>query len=127
MHYYMAEYAQIITILQGGGGALRTPKSHYLICARPFTLISSEQISGSHIIFCYNLVFVATQNLHSFLITPILPKKFNNLKKKTGQVRLLFFSKDNVLIINENSQDKAQTIHLIRSTANTSASTVSTV
>ena len=28
-------YAQMITILHGGGGSLGTPKSDYVICARP--------------------------------------------------------------------------------------------
>ena len=28
-------YAQMITILHGGGGPLGTPKSDYVICARP--------------------------------------------------------------------------------------------
>ena len=31
----MGGYAQTITILHGGGGALGTPKSDYVICARP--------------------------------------------------------------------------------------------
>ena len=30
-------YAQMITILHGGGGSLGTPKSDYVICARPLS------------------------------------------------------------------------------------------
>ena len=30
-------YAQMITILHRGGGSLGTPKSDYVICARPLT------------------------------------------------------------------------------------------
>ena len=30
-------YAQMITILQRGGGSLGTPKSNYVLCARPLT------------------------------------------------------------------------------------------
>ena len=34
-------YAQMITILhRGGGGSLRTPKSDYVICARPLSSIT---------------------------------------------------------------------------------------
>ena len=40
-------YAQMITILHRGGGSLGTPKSDYVICARPLTKI--ESIAG----FCW--------------------------------------------------------------------------
>ena len=35
-------YAQMITILHRGGGSLGTPKSDYVICARPLKRISIE-------------------------------------------------------------------------------------
>ena len=33
-------YAQMITILHRGGGSLGTPKSDYVICARPLSSVS---------------------------------------------------------------------------------------
>ena len=42
-------YAQMITILHRGGGSLGTPKSDYVICARPITAAAALSQNGSGI------------------------------------------------------------------------------
>ena len=41
-------YAQMITILHRGGGSLGTPKSDYVICARPLTLVQVKDLYNSY-------------------------------------------------------------------------------
>ena len=40
-------YAQMITILHRGGGSLGTPKSDYVICARPLKCIAMSGLGSS--------------------------------------------------------------------------------
>ena len=64
-------YAQMITILHGGQGSLGTPKSDYIICARPLINLNHrvEQHAFSAAvrvlwrIFCFILQFCDTELL----------------------------------------------------------------
>ena len=61
-------YAQMITILhRGGGGSLGTPKSDYVICARPLIMKTMYQKDTKNVQkqnvslkFCIFLIFVKT-------------------------------------------------------------------
>ena len=74
-------YAQMITILHRGEGSLGTPKSDYVICARPLTCTLARQIAGWKefpllILICIKSFFwetlITNVRFHKSYISPLI-------------------------------------------------------
>ena len=65
-------YAQMITILHRGGGALGTPKSDYVICARPLMIMMDT-------LFCILMMALLRHLLQVHFTDPAEPKKDRKL------------------------------------------------